>query len=43
MDFSVLLADLREVAEKYRGKTTEPQIATNAYVDLFTKVSENVV
>lgn len=41
MDFSVLLADLRKVAEQYRGKTTDPQVSTNAYVHLFTKVSKN--
>lgn len=38
MDFSVLVADLRDVAEKYKGKTTEPQVSTVVYVDMFTKV-----
>ncbi|WAR26780.1 hypothetical protein MAR_012484 [Mya arenaria] len=38
MDFSVLLQDLRDVAEKYKGKTTEPSVSTIAYVDMFTKV-----
>jgi hypothetical protein len=38
MDFSVLLKDLRDVAEKYKGKSTEPQVSTHAYVDMFTKV-----
>ncbi|KAL4226814.1 hypothetical protein ACF0H5_014792 [Mactra antiquata] len=40
MEFSVLLADLRDVAEKYKGKSTEPQVSTNAYVDMFTKILE---
>ncbi|XP_052781831.1 LOW QUALITY PROTEIN: uncharacterized protein LOC128218256 [Mya arenaria] len=38
MDFSVLLQDLRDVAEKYKGKTTEPSVSTIAYVDMFTKI-----
>lgn len=38
MDFSVLVADLRDVAEKYKGKTTEPQVSTVVYVDMFTKI-----
>ncbi|XP_045164580.2 uncharacterized protein LOC123528704 [Mercenaria mercenaria] len=38
MDFSVLLKDLRDVAEKYQGKGTEPQVSTHAYVDMFTKI-----
>ena len=38
MDFSVLVAELRDVAEKYKGKTTEPQVSTVVYVDMFTKV-----
>ncbi|XP_060587858.1 uncharacterized protein LOC132743353 [Ruditapes philippinarum] len=38
MDFSVLLKDLRDVAEKYKGKSTEPQVSTHAYVDMFTKI-----
>ena len=43
MDFSVLIQDLRDVAEKYQGKTSEPQVSTHAYVDMFTKVSYFVV
>ena len=42
MDFSVLMQDLRDVAGKYQGKSTEPQVSTLAYVDMFTKVREMV-
>ena len=38
MDFSALVADLRNVAEKYQGKSTDPQVSTVVYVDMFTKV-----
>lgn len=38
MDFSVLLKDLRDVAEKYQGRSSEPQVSTHVYVDTFTKV-----
>ncbi|XP_052284946.1 uncharacterized protein LOC127881244 isoform X2 [Dreissena polymorpha] len=38
MDFSVLLQDLKDVAEKYKGKSTEPAISTSAYVDMFLKI-----
>ena len=38
MDFSVLVKELRDVAEKYKGKTSDPQVSTVVYVDMFTKV-----
>ena len=40
MDFSALVADLRDVAEKYKGKSSEPQVSTVVYVDMFTKVCD---
>jgi len=39
MDFTVLMKDLRDVAEKYTGKTTDLSVNTAAYVDMFTKVT----
>ena len=36
----MLVTDLRNVAERYKGKTTDPQVSTVVYVDMFTKVCE---
>ncbi|KAK3605793.1 hypothetical protein CHS0354_002404 [Potamilus streckersoni] len=38
MDFSALLADLRDVAEKYKGQNSDPKVATIVFADMFIKI-----
>ncbi|KAL3853058.1 hypothetical protein ACJMK2_016640 [Sinanodonta woodiana] len=38
MDFSALLADLRDVAAKYKDQSSDPKVATIVFVDMFIKI-----